>query len=315
MAYRFRVDESVGDGLRRIATEQLDRALAEVGGRDRDAAVHSMRERSKKLRALLRLVRPAFGDAFDAENARFRDAARPLSAIRDAAALVGAYDALMDHFRAEVARRTFAPVRRALVRHRRVQPGSKGEVAALLEAFAVEARRAREAVAGWALDADGFDALGGGLERTYRHGRRAFEAAREEPADERLHAWRKRAKDHWYHTRLLRDVWAPVVQARRREARRLAALLGDDHDLAVLAGFLREEGDGFESERTRQALLGLIDRRRGELQALARPLGARLYAEPPGALADRFGAYWDAWHDEAASDPALAPSHVALVEG
>jgi hypothetical protein len=39
----------------------------------------------------------------------------------------------------------------------------------------------------------------------------------------------------------------------------------------------------------------LIDRRRGELQAAARPLGVLVYAEKPAPFTRRIESYWDTW--------------------
>ena len=51
----------------------------------RSAAVHEVRKSLKKIRAALRLVRPVIGDkSYRRENTCFRDAARPLTEVRDA---------------------------------------------------------------------------------------------------------------------------------------------------------------------------------------------------------------------------------------
>jgi hypothetical protein len=55
---------------------------------------------------------------------------------------------------------------------------------------------------------------------------------------------------------------------------------------------IADEPETFAHLQALQAFLGLLDRRRGELQARAHPLGRRAFAEKPGALADRFEAYW-----------------------
>ena len=42
-------------------------------------------------------------------------------------------------------------------------------------------------------------------------------------------------KDLWYQERLLEDTWPGVMKAQAKEAKKLSKLLGEDHDLAVLA--------------------------------------------------------------------------------
>ena len=113
-------------------------------------------------------------------------------------------------------------------------------------------------------------------------------AARADPTDAHLHQWRKRAKDLWYQARLLGDAWPRAFKALAQDAHALADLLGDDHDLAVLAAHLaaRSEPAGADDD-----VLELVARRRQELQDAARRLGARLYAEKPGAFGRRLSRY------------------------
>ena len=108
------------------------------------------------------------------------------------------------------------------------------------------------------------------------------------PTVEALHEWRKRVKDLWYHHTLLRELWPPVMQAVGDEAHELADRLGDDHDLAVLADWVREHAEA-EPE-----FFEAVERRRTELQAEAMALGERLYADKPRAYVRRLRRLWNA---------------------
>ena len=59
MAYRLKRKETVVDGIRRIAHQQLARGAAELVDESLEPAaqIHQVRKRLKKLSALLRLVR------------------------------------------------------------------------------------------------------------------------------------------------------------------------------------------------------------------------------------------------------------------
>jgi CHAD domain-containing protein len=149
-------------------------------------------------------------------------------------------------------------------------------------------KEARGRVGDWPLERDSFGAISGGLERVYRRGRRDFKAAREEPTVESLHEWRKRVKELWYHHTLLRELWPPVMQAVGDQAHDLSDLLGDDHDLAVLAKWVRDHGDAAPE------FYEAVDRRRDELQAEAFALGAVVYADKPSAFVKRLKRLWNA---------------------
>ena len=70
--------------------EQIDQAVALLSDpKDPHRSVHESRKCLKRVRALLRLARPALQpETFRSENRRFRDIARALSAARDSQAML-----------------------------------------------------------------------------------------------------------------------------------------------------------------------------------------------------------------------------------
>ncbi len=314
MSYRLKTgDDAVTDGVRRVAKSQIDAALAEIDdeGIDRTETVHQVRKRCKKLRGLLRLVRPAF-PAYADENAAFRDAARLLSGVRDAAVMVETYDALAARFGRDFDAARFQPVRDHLVERKRAVEGEGELVDARLALFRETMEEARKRAKAWTLEAEGAAALAGGYEKTFKRGAKALKAARAEPAAENLHELRKRAKYHWYHVRLLREVWPAVTAALDDELDRLGDLLGDEHDLAVFEEEIgRLSRAGVERDVLKD-LAALARRRREELQTAALALAARAFSGKAGAAAKRMGALWEAWQARPDTrDPAEAAAAAA----
>jgi CHAD domain-containing protein len=291
-AYRLESKESLPEGLARVARGRLDHAIDELHGKTdstAEEAVHEARKDLKKLRALLRLVRDELGESgFARENRCFRDAGRELAAARDS-------DVMLDTLKALDLPAGFGWDLRKAIQAHRARNGEGGRNAAAAGVVAM-LREARGRVGDWPLEHDSFGALHGGLKRTYRRGRRDFKAVQANPSVESLHEWRKRVKDLWYHHTLLRPLWPPVMQAVGDEAHELADRLGDDHDLAVLADWIREHTDAGPE------FFDAVDRRRAELQADAMTLGARLYADKPSAYVRRLRRLW-----EAASTSVRAP--------
>jgi len=310
MAYRFKRGETVKSGLRRIAHEQIEKAIGEVDDPSlgSDATVHQVRKRCKKLRGLLRLVRPTIGDTYARENAFLRDAARSIATLRDAESVLEAFDRLVEHFSEPVDVSGLQPVRETLLARRERIKAELIDDASRIEDFRKRMTGVLKRSAKWKPSKKEFKALAGGLEKTYARACDAMVAAYENPNTERFHEWRKRVKYHWYHTRLLQNTWREVMTERRRELKSLSDLLGDDHDLAVLRETVTSEcfrDESGASSETLQALLGLIDRRRAELQATARPLGERLFLAAPKTFADNVSTYWKAWRrgDEPSCEP------------
>ncbi len=114
-----------------------------------------------------------------------------------------------------------------------------------------------------------------------------------------MHDFRKRVKDLWYATRLLREAWPAGLEGPEDEASRLADLLGDYNDLSVLLDEIetRQDADsdaGPDREEDLSVLVETIRSRQTGLLADCLPIARRLYAEDPVAFTARLGAYWSA---------------------
>lgn len=287
MAYCFTPkDRSGTKALRRIARECLA-GSADLLAADRMARpelVHELRKNVKKTRALLRLVRPGF-DAFAKENAALRDAGRMISALRDADVLAATFEA--------VAARVWLPpdvleaVRARVITRAPAIADPDGLLAAHAEAIARIDARARK----WKLDADGFDAIEAGLERSWADAQKAMRAARAAPSGAALHRWRKRVKDHWYHARLLQPIWPQMMAPHIAAAETLGEMLGDARDLAFLVARLDDIAD---AAGVRTAARDAEAR----LLADAFPLGELFFSEPSGGLSRRWRGWWEIWRRE-----------------
>jgi CHAD domain-containing protein len=293
MAYHFAIEETVGEAFDRTSREQLlgaEAALRDGLESDPIAAIHKARKSVKKERALLRLMRGALRRSDRRrENATLRDAARRLSGARDAEVIIQTLDGLSERYAGQVPHHAFAALRARL--QESLDGAGRGAPAAAAQ-VASELAAAREEISGWTLKRRGWAAVEPGLRRTYKRGVTAFGVARNDPSDEHLHDWRKRVKDLWYELRLVAEVCGPSVRGQAKDAHALADLLGDDHDLAVLRDHLLGLAGGIAADV--EAVLGLLDHRRAQLQAQAMALGERVYSERPKAFVRRLRACWRA---------------------
>ena len=63
MTYRFKLQEPISEGVRRIGLEQIEIAAAKLASKDDVAScIHDARRCLKRLRALLRLIRPGLAE-------------------------------------------------------------------------------------------------------------------------------------------------------------------------------------------------------------------------------------------------------------
>jgi CHAD domain-containing protein len=287
--FRLAPDEGAADGLRRIARGQIELATDRLqSGDDVGEAVHEARKSFKRMRAVVRLARDPLGDeVYRRENHAYRDTGRELSAARDAQVLSETLDDLMRRYRKEIDDHAFAGLRESLARdaeaaHERIaaDAGAVEEVRTSLDA-------ARDRIATWPLPEDGdASVFAAGFDRIYRRGRAALKAAERERSDENMHELRKRAKDLWHASQVMRPASPRRMKRLARRAHALSDLLGDDHDLAVLHAAARER---YRTLRRGELALirALIGRRRERLQRDALACARRVYGPKPAAWRKR----------------------------
>ncbi len=312
MAFELETGEKLRRAVLRVAREELDNSLELLTGEkheSRDETVHEVRKSFKKIRAVLRMVRPAIGEAaYRTENICFRDAARPLTTVRDAKILVETLDAILDHFHEHVAGRSFHETREALqanLRSVRREVLDEQDAPAKIAAIAKEAR---PRIKDWSDVPNKWRSLGDGVRDVHSRARDAFDTAKQSPSVETLHEWRKQAKYLRYQLEILRPLWPERMEEMADEADRMTELLGDDHDAAVLRQKLADDPDNFGGAASIETLLALIDRRRTELQQEATLLGERFFDEPSNEFARRLKGLWKAFRAEVKHlpDPRLA---------
>ena len=297
MAFRLKARESVGKGVKRIVRRQIDNALKELSaGAGSDEAVHEARRRFKKVRALLCLVRDELGDkVYRQENTCFRDAGRPLTEVRDVKVLMEALDQLTEHFAAQVAADAFARVRQSL---KTTQENLNKRVLEEEHTFAkvrelIEAARAR--LPEWHISHKGWSAIRRGLKRAYKEGCAGLAAAAVQPTPENLHEWRKQAKYFWHQLQVLEPAKPALLTELAKQVHGLTQALGDDHDLFMLRQTITAGPEWFSGDSSLEKLLGLIERRREELQAQAFRLGRPLFADKPKSFAKQIQDFWKTW--------------------
>jgi CHAD domain-containing protein len=305
MTYRFKLQEPIGQGVRRIALEQIEIAEAKLSSKDDvSAAIHDARRCLKRVRALLRLIRPGLEDGvYQREAAHLAGIGKLLSGARDLDVMrqtLSKLEVRFDAMPAGAAERLAKLVGHGHGLGRRT--AADGRRQALLRLGKSKRLFATKGTAGIELGH-----LIRGLGNTYRKARTAFRHAYLEPSDESFHLWRKRVQQHWRHMALLSRGWPEAMAARASEAKELSRLLGEDHDHAILIAFARERGASILESEDIGALTTMCRSCQAELRAAARPRGERLLAEPTKNLEERVALYWTS----AQSLAALAPANSA----
>lgn len=292
MPFHFKKKESVAEGAQRICCERLDDALAVLEGPQKFAAVHHVRKEIKKLRALLRLVRPGIGKpAYRDHTIVLRGVARRLTALRDAEVKVSALDDAIKHFNGRLPEESLPGVRNALREICRAEEEKlfKGRSLLLIKKVLSEEK---EQLTRMELKSKGAKVIRSGLKKIYGRGRKALATASREPSPENFHAWRKRVKDLAHQLRLFCAARPRKIKARAEALDQLGELLGTDHDLFLLREFV---ADKFQRAEDAGRFQELIAGRQAELRSQALELGDVCYSRKPGRYCRKMGKDWKSW--------------------
>jgi CHAD domain-containing protein len=226
--------------------------------------------------------------------ARLREAARSLAQSRDASVALESLDLLAARYPDQLSAAAVDRVREAISPPRAGQH-ARSDVSEALEAAAKLLSGVCGKLAGMELRADGWELVEPGLRRSYLRGRERLAEVVDDPSPERLHEWRKRVKDLWYHHRVLRRAWPEVMGAYGDELDRLADELGRDHDLSALADRLGSDSDAKPDLRALyHTVIDLIHATRTEALPGTLDLGGRLYGETSDAFTRRLSRWWSA---------------------
>ncbi len=264
---------------RRALLARIDTVVAELGKPHRtDAGIHNMRKELKRARAALRMLRACIGVVeYRRDNALLRDAAHPLTPIRDAKVLLQTLEPLTAKQGAGAGSflirfRKILQGKRRLAR-RQLRPAELRAAARVLRgvrrrAAALPARRLANPRAH-------------GLEHAFKKARTAFALTRRQGTDESLHEWRKQTKYFANQLEIVLPFGSKLFEKSYERASQLADCLGEDHDLAILGEQIYECAKGADAPGSNEDvrdLIACVGRKRSKLQRRALRLGRRLYS-------------------------------------
>lgn len=273
MSYRLDPEEPVGEELKRIVREEIDAALSHIAtdsGTERDKAIHETRKSVKKIRAIIRLLRPRLPKIYARENRRVRAVGRELSTLRDAAAIVETVDELAGGT-------SRLRVIRAGLLQAKTDSGNEIKIEEVLRHTAASLNKLKERVGTWPVRNPDVAAFQPAIGKAYRRGRKLLKLARRHPDPAIWHEFRKRVKDHWYHVRLLEEFAPDAYRRREKPLNELETRLGTDHNLVVLTDELMKTPDRFGGEKPVAAAIALIGKYQRKLRKEALALGGALY--------------------------------------
>lgn len=292
MGFCIKPDQDVSSEVRRIVLKQLDVATSElksIGDPESDEAIHDARRRVKKIRAVIRLVRPVLDKTYREVDADLGAVSRLLAPVADGQGVIDTLNQLAQRYRKVLPRKTVASIHADLVeRERRIDSTARADHVLQRATTTLRAERAR--VKRWRLSTDGFRAVAPGLKASVRRARDAMIAAWIHPTSGRHHEWRRHVKDHWFHVRLLEDRCGNHLLRYQQRLEALDGVLGEYHNLVLLRDVL--VNDTALTRRESAQCLRVVARYQRTLRRHAQILGARIYSEKPRRFVRRVKRLW-----------------------
>ena len=243
--------------------------------------VHFFRTTTKRLRALLQLIRPVISEtAFERENAWLKRAACRLASSRDRAVAGKTLKALAKSAPSQLPPGTLS--RRPGAAAHRVQAPSNGNHQRAMSQGARHLEQARRGLHRLRIGAEGWAAIGPGLLRVYRQARRRMQASFAHPTGLAFHRWRIRVKHLYYQLEWLEPV----------RPKRFAAMLRRLHRLEEKLGAITTSLCSEDAKKAPRGLANPDDtgvkrsaiRKSKRLRRSSKPLGAKVFREKPGGF-------------------------------
>jgi hypothetical protein len=303
MSYAFTCGRSLDSEVRRIAERQLTLAIEEMQpDRERrgDETIHEARRRVKKVRALLRLVRPAFAVKSGPINKQLRNVSRLLAPISDSEARAATLGRLGTRYPQQLPAHGVTTLQRTLGR-RTARIVHAADVDRVFERASAILRRQQRHVREWRLRKRGFRAVGPGLAIGLRRMRRAMAEATAHPSGRSYHVWRERVKDHWFHVRLLELRCGGWLADYEKTLEQLDGVLGEYHNCILLQNTIIVEAHLRRDDAAR--ILRVLRRYKGELRREALRLADDLGPQSVSEFVEQVQRHWRTTGDGAREQP------------
>jgi CHAD domain-containing protein len=296
MPFRLRSTESIADGLRRVAREELSSISTHLGGAapPGDDAIHEIRKSVKKTRAILHVFDADDGLGLAKSAKRLHAINGRLSALRDADVMLETLRTLRIKDRSTLNGRCVARLHRRLASHNKsVMKAARRK--GTWQRVGRSVRKIRRDAKQWKPKHCQCDSFAAAIRLSHRRGREAMARARKSELAADFHDWRQQIKALWYELRLVEGS-SPRIRRDVTTLHRAEEWLGNDHNVLVLCDALSKgmpQGDSrIDLDRVR--LVG--DLYQSELRTKALASTKRIYARAPREYANSVRREWKEWH-------------------
>lgn len=296
MAFQLKKNEPLSHGARRIIREQTSKVqkcltLASRGKKTK-VQVHEARKSLKKLRAIHELFRRDISKKkYHKYTNCYQGVAHHLAPTRDADVMIDTLKKLSQLNAGHVPKTVFRkPLQYLQTKSQGLAHGSLKRKDFLHYNEVLLRNGAADPKKVWKGLPHRWKTLNQGLKPLYKKSANAFSKTKQERTLEHFHQWRKSVKQLWYSLRILKVLEPVTFNSIDHKLSQLEALLGEDHDFAVLDQTLRNAGKKIGDATI---VLNLIKKRQRVLQNKALRIGSSFYTKKPSQFTAFFYTGWE----------------------
>ncbi|WP_026934801.1 CHAD domain-containing protein [Christiangramia echinicola] len=292
MSYQLDKDLDLNKNISNIVAEELQGCLTALDTLDIHEAIHDIRKRLKKIRALARIVRDELGDEkYNEINIFFRDLGREISDFRDLTAHLETIALLNERYGKHIYVNFLSTIHKQIEKERDTMEKELRESKFFSEHLVDKLKQAQKKLLTWPVHNNDIQIILPSIKRVYKRGKKALKKSYKNPTKENFHEWRKRVKYLWYQTLLLQDTWPQFFETLELELHELADFLGNDHDLMVFQLKVNSGDIDIKDPQQLELMNAIINQYSKKLRDNAKTKGELIYAESPADFTKRIGSY------------------------
>lgn len=289
MSFQLNFEVPVQESFRTISSELVENAIAECRNENLTdhVKIHEARKKCKRVRALLRIVKPNVKSKYKTADLFFRNLSGTLSDERDNQVIIETLKFLHEKEHSPILKKEIESIISKLSTTVNSKPTYP-----LVQNFEKEILLGNDILQSLKIKKSYFKSLRGGIKETYKLGRIGMKAVIKNPNINNYHEWRKQVKYHLYHLELLIDIWPSLILTNIEETHSLSEMLGKDHDLSLLKENIHNKNITF-TKKAYTKILSAITSEQKLLREKIKRLGLKIYAEKQDHLIKRLESYWE----------------------
>jgi len=297
---RFQINKQLNleENLKGIMVDRISFIVDHIYRQeDAHTTIHEIRRSTKRIRAVLRLIRDEIGYShYFRENMFYRDLARRMSTVRDSYVLCQTVKSLEINYPESISVNDYSLLKDRLSFQidqdlERFTGFSGG-----FEQILADIRQAGKRIDQYCYLRHEYISIKKGIRRVYRRGRSLLSRIGSSFDMELFHEYRKISKYLQFQMELIHPVYPKLLKAYAGTIDKHTELLGDLHDYDRLDFYIQNAVSNEIHTTARKKLLKVIRNRKEELLSKIQAKSQMIYAEKPQEFTKRIKVYWNQYY-------------------